>query len=154
MIDKNLRLISLREEANLTIQDVSLLLKLDKDTYGKYERNYLTIPLKHLIFISDYFNVSIDYILNLNKNKNYLNSKKTNTINTKDIGLRLKSFRKDKKLTQVKLAQFLGTSHPTITNYENGKHLISTSFLYSICKKYNISADYLLGKIDEPQYLN
>ncbi len=47
----------------------------------------------------------------------------------------------------------LNTVHPVITNYENGKHLIATPFLYTICSKYNISADYLLGKIDSPKYL-
>ena len=36
---------------------------------------------------------------------------------------------------------------------EKGKYLISIPFLYTICKKYNISADYLLGKIDNPKYL-
>ena len=44
---------------------------------------------------------------------------------------------------------YLSMSDP----YEKGKTLILTSFLYTICKKYNISADYLLGKIDEPKYL-
>ena len=36
----------------------------------------------------------------------------------------------------------------------NCEFLIATPFLYTICKKYNISADYLLGKIDNPKYLN
>ena len=48
----------------------------------------------------------------------------------------------------------LNTVHPVISNYESGKFLIATPFLYTICKKYNISADYLLGKIDNPKYLN
>ena len=60
------------------------------------------------------------------------------------------AFRKSQKLTQVKLASILNTVQPVIANYEKGKNLIATPFLYTICKKYNISADYLLGKIDEP----
>lgn len=28
---------------------------------------------------------------------------------------------------------------------------IATPFLYTICKEYNVSADYLLGKINKPQ---
>ena len=44
-------------------------------------------------------------------------------------------------------------SHFVISEYENKNRLISTSYFYSICKKYHISADYLLGKIDNPKYL-
>ena len=75
-------------------------------------------------------------------------------INPEKCSIRLKELRKEKKLTQVKLAQSLNTSHSVISSYEKGKTLILTSFLYTICKKYNISADYLLGKIDSPKYLN
>ena len=63
-------------------------------------------------------------------------------------------FRKENKVTQVKLATILNTVQPVIANYEKGKFLIATPFLYTICKKYNISADYLLGKINEPQELS
>ena len=41
-----------------------------------------------------------------------------------------------------------------LAKYEKGKYIIATTYLYQICKRYNISADYLLGKIDSPKYLN
>ncbi len=66
---------------------------------------------------------------------------------------RLKEFRKENKLTQVKLAEILNIANGTIAEYERGTNIIATPFLYTICKNYNISADYLLGKIDEPKYL-
>lgn len=144
------KLKTLRENNSLTLQDISKLLNFEKDTYGKYEREYTTMPLKHLNTLCNYFNVSLDYIINFNNIPNYENSQKE--INKKLAGIRLKEFRKDNKLTQVKLAEILNTVHTVITNYENGKNLISTPFLYDICKKYNISADYLLGKIDDPKY--
>ena len=68
--------------------------------------------------------------------------------------LRLKEFRKENKLTQEKLASILNTNKSVICGYEKGRYIIATPFLYQICKKYNISADYLLGKIDSPKYLN
>ena len=40
-----------------------------------------------------------------------------------------------------------------LANYERGRNVIATSFLYTICTRYNISADYLLGKINNPKYL-
>ncbi len=72
-------------------------------------------------------------------------------IDRKKIGSRLKEFRKEHNLTQAKLAQVLNTVHQVINNYENGNRLIATPFLYTICSKYNISADYLLGRTDNPK---
>ena len=44
----NKRLKELRESNNLDLQDLSTLLNFEKDTYGKYEREYIIIPIKHL----------------------------------------------------------------------------------------------------------
>ncbi|MCI9281068.1 MAG: helix-turn-helix transcriptional regulator [Bacilli bacterium] len=54
---------------------------------------------------------------------------------------------------QEKLANEINTNKSVICSYEKGKRIIPTPFLYEICKKYNISADYLLGKIDSPKFL-
>ena len=74
-------------------------------------------------------------------------------INKIESGLRLKTFRKEWNITQTKLADFLNTSFSNVSAYERGVNILSTTYLYAICKKYNISADYLLGKIDNPKYL-
>ena len=98
-----------------------------------------------------YFNVSVDYFFSFTKDNNYgiFNPE----INSVKSGLRLKELRKENKLTQLKLAEVLNTDNSTISKYEKGINIIATPFLYSICKNYNISADYLLGKIDNPKYL-
>ena len=146
------RLRELRNNRNITQATLSSLLEIHEYVYGQYEREYVIIPLKHLNTLSNYFNVSLDYIFEFTNTINY---EYTNTeINSLLSGQRLKEFRKDNKLSQVKLATLLNTVQPVIANYENGKHLIATPFLYQICKKYSISADYLLGKINSPKYLN
>lgn len=147
----NKRLKELRESNNLDLQDLSTLLNFEKDTYGKYEREYIIIPIKHLNTLCNYFDVSIDYIFGFTNKTNYNNYQKE--IDTKKVSKRLKEFRKDNNLTQEKLAKLLNVVKGTIGNYESARALIATPFLYTICKKYNISADYLLGKVDEPKYL-
>lgn len=132
-------------------KDLANIIGISQNTYSEYESEYKIMPLKHLNEICNYFKVSLDYIFAFTCEKQYLNS--NINIDSKIAGKRLKEFRKENKLTQVKLANILNTVHPTITNYENGKNLINTPFLYTICKKYKISADYLLGKINEPKYL-
>lgn len=147
----NDKLKQLRTEYNLTQEDIAKILKIERGTYSQYELEYITIPIKHLNSISSYFNVSIDYLLDLSTINNYENESKD--INLKLSSQRLKEFRKDNKLTQKKLANILNTDNSTISKYEQERNPIATPFLYTICKKYHISADYLLGKIDEPKYL-
>ena len=126
------------------------ILNIKRSTYKEYELQNSIIPIFRLNGFCNYFNISIDYIFGLTNEKNYNNSLKE--INKIISGQRLKSFRKEYKLTQLELANFIKTDKSTISKYETGKNIIATPFLYQICKTYNISADYLLGKIDSPKY--
>ena len=148
----NFKLKELREQNKLMQNDLAKILSIGRNTYTEYESEYKIIPIKHLNTLCNYFNVSLDYMFSFTDVKQYENSNKE--IDTKLAGGRLKEFRKEHKLTQVKLASILNTVHPVIVNYENGKNLIATPFLYTICKKYGVSADYLLGKTNESKYFN
>ncbi len=145
------KLKELRESKNLKQSDLAKLIGIDRAGYGQYEREYVIIPIKHLSTLCDFFNISIDYIFSYNSVKNYKNSSKN--LDKNFSGIRIKEFRKENKLTQEKLAKILNTVQPVIAKYEKGINLIATPFLYTICDKYHISADYLLGKIDNPKYL-
>lgn len=142
---------NLRERIGITQKQLANLINVQRPVYTQYENEYTTIPLIHLNTICNYFNISIDYVFNFTDNKVYSNSIKE--IDKFKAGTRLKEFRKEHKLTQVKLANELNTTHSVIADYKRGRHLISTSFLFTICNKYNTSADYLLGKTDTPKYL-
>ena len=74
------------------------------------------------------------------------NNKEIIPLDKKYIDNNIKSFKNDKKITQTELADFLNTSHSTISAYESGNTLILTAFAYQICKKYNISLDWLCGR--------
>ena len=145
------RLKELRKENNLKIHDISAYLEIDKDLYGKYERQNVIIPIKHLLKVSEYFNVSIDYIFDFSDIKQY---NKSSNANIDLLSKRLKEIRKNNNLTQEKLAKEINTNKSVICAYEKGNRFIPTPFLYEICKKYHISADYLLGKIEEPKNIN
>ena len=145
------RLKELREERQLKQKDIANMLKIGETAYCQYEREYIIIPIKHLITLSEYFNVSLDYIFELTTTKQY--AKINKEINKNICGQRIKEVRKEFSITQIKLANILNIGKGAIAGYEIGRYLIATPFLYILCKKYNISADYLLGKIDEPKYL-
>ena len=121
------------------------------NVYSQFEKNKTTLPIKHLNTLCNYFNVSFDYIFEFTNIIKYKNS--NNDIDIKLSGKRLKDFRKENKLTHLKLAKILNLDNSMIGKYEKGQYVIATTYLYQICKKYHISADYLLGKTNEPKYL-
>ena len=149
-MEYNNRLLDLRTYSNLTQKDVATILKISRSTYKDYELQTSIIPIKHLVALSKYFDVSIDYLFEFTRQKQYENVR---DVDNSEAGMRLREFRKENKLTQQKLASILNTTFSSIAFNEKGRNLIATPFLYTICKKYNISADYLLGKIDHPKYL-
>ena len=148
----NERLKQLRERVGNNQKEVANILNIHKGLYSHYETEDYIMPIKHLNYLCNYFNVSIDYLFNLTDITNY--KENNQNLNKELSGKRLKEFRKENKLTQTKLSQILNTAFSTISSYERGVNIIATPFLYTICKKYNISADYLLGRSDEPKYLD
>ena len=53
----------LRKDKGLTQSDLAKLLKTSRQYYSDYECEKYELPLHHLIFIADLFDVSTDYIL-------------------------------------------------------------------------------------------
>lgn len=57
------RLKDLREDKNLTQQQVSDLLGIQQTVYSRYERGAQDIPVRHLLVLADYYHTSTDYLL-------------------------------------------------------------------------------------------
>lgn len=56
------RLRDLREDKDLMQTDIAKLINLSVRQYGLYERGKTDIPLEKALILSDYYNVSLDYI--------------------------------------------------------------------------------------------
>ena len=68
--------------------------------------------------------------------------------------MRVKKLRKSRGEQQTELATAIGATQATISDIENGRRATSFDRLAAICIHYNVSADYLLGLVDEPRPLN
>ena len=138
------RIKMLRLKRKLTQTSIAKLLNISQPTYSKIERLKTNITIEHLNKLSNYYNVSLDYLLNLSDidNIDIINK----DLNKELIGKRLKNIRKESNLYQKALANELDTGQSLISEYENGKRLINLTYGHFICKKYNISMDYLYGK--------
>ena len=58
---------------------------------------------------------------------------------------RLKSIRESHSMNQIKLAQRLGVSKQSVSNWENDNIQPSIEMLIKIARLFSVSTDYLLG---------
>ena len=64
-MDIKLRLKELRLENNLTQHYVANVLNIKQNTYSQYESGQRQLPLELLVQLSEFYNVSTDYILGI-----------------------------------------------------------------------------------------
>ena len=145
------KLKEVREEKEVKQKVLANILKIRENAYSQYETEYVIIPLKHLNTLSNYFHVSFDYLFGFTSSKNYNDI--CENINKDLMRDRLRELRKEYKLSQKELAYSINVAPSTISDYERKAKVIATPFLYDICRKYGYSADYLLGKTNEPKYI-
>lgn len=135
----------LRDELEITQEEISNVLGCTRTAYSLWEINKNTIPLYYLNKISNVYNINIDYLVDLS-NKKYVNFKKVEIDKVK-LGKRLRKARKSINYTQEKLASKLNTTHSVISSYESGKSTVSTLFIIEIAKITNKSLNWFLDKI-------
>ena len=68
-----LRLKDIREDLDLTQREIAQYLNIGQNTYSQYETGHRQLPIDVLIKLSEYYNVSTDYILGLTANPKKLN---------------------------------------------------------------------------------
>lgn len=57
------KLKDLREDNDLTQENIAKILKTTQANYQRYEAGKRTIPLEHLIKLADIYNVTLDYLV-------------------------------------------------------------------------------------------
>ena len=57
------RLKDLREDKDMKQVQIAELLHIQQTVYSRYERGVQNIPIEHLLFLANYYNVSTDFIL-------------------------------------------------------------------------------------------
>lgn len=63
---------------------------------------------------------------------------------------RLKELRKEKKLSQKELADYLGINEKTISRWENGESTIKSDKAQALADHFGVNPAYLLGFTDSP----
>lgn len=133
MIHNNLKYI--REELEMTQQELGYVFGVSGSTVAGWENDHDTMPLAKLVRLSNMYKYSLDFIVGLSRTNNYKEVK----LNKKKIGANLKLIRTNLKLSQQQLADECMISQTAYSNYETGLYLINTLTLYTICIKHNLS---------------
>lgn len=68
-MDYMVRMRNLREDNDLTQQEVATMLGTSQTMYARYERGANEMPIRHLINLARYYDVSTDYLLGLTRDK-------------------------------------------------------------------------------------
>lgn len=63
------RIGDLREDNDMTQQEVADLLNCRREVYRRYEKGTREIPVSYAIILAKHYGVSLDYLLNLSNKK-------------------------------------------------------------------------------------
>ena len=125
------------------VQACALPICVSQSTVAGWENAIDVIPFNKLIRFCNLYNYSLDFICGFTRKNIEYGSFKTDKVK---IGKKLKELRNKLKLSQQQVADDCGFFKSTYGNYEVGRYLINTMNIYSICKTYNISMDWIVGR--------
>ena len=144
MLDNNLRFC--REELGMTQKELGYIFGVSDTAVRSWESSRENIPLEKLMRFCNLYDFSLDYVVGLRRSNISYGKFESDKFK---IGKRLKEVRTSLKITQEKLSDDCKIAQTTYSDYERGRTLITTNNLYYICKTYNISMDYIVGRCEK-----
>ena len=137
-------ILKLRKKQGLSQEQLGYQIDVTRQTISNWETGYTPIPLNKLVRFANLYDYSLDFLVGFTrKNIKYNKSIK---LDKKLIGKNLKLLREKLNLTQQELSDKCDLYQSTYNHYENGYSLIKIMPAYSICKTYNVSMDWLVGR--------
>ena len=138
-----------RIDNDLSQKQMAEILGMSKYIYNNFESGRTKFSLEKIIEFANYFNLSLDYLLNLSNHKSYNNY---SNADIKGINNKLLKIRKEKQLSQEKFGTLLAVPQRTYASYEKNERPIPLNFLIKVAKATNYSLDYLTGRTSN-QYI-
>ena len=134
------RLKILRKEKGYTQTQLAKMLKTSQANLSGWERGEWEPDNDNLKKMALIFGVTVDYLIEANDNR----TEKT----SKTFFSTLKALRKEKEITQTELADRLFIDQTTVSKWELGKAIPDQKMLLRLAELFNVSVDYLLGRIE------
>lgn len=136
------RIRSIRQNAECSQKEFCAVLDIPQSTLSAYETDRMQPTVATLINIATKYNVSMDWLCGIDKTNG------GKYIDSKSIGLRIRTLRLERNLTQTDFAKLIFKSLRTVQKYENGEIEINISTANDIARVLDVSASYILGNDD------
>ena len=68
-----------------------------------------------------------------------------------EVGKRLRALREGAMLSQVKMAEALGSTQSSLNRYENGQSTPPVALFRAYADYFDVSMDYIFARTDKPQ---
>ena len=68
-----------------------------------------------------------------------------------EVGKRLKALREGAMLSQVKMAEAIGSTQSSVNRYENGQSTPPVSLFRAYADYFDVSMDYIFARTNKPQ---
>lgn len=137
-----MRLKELRKQLSISAKQVSKDLDIPYTTYLNYEKETREPGLRMLNKLADYFNVSVDFLLDRTP---VTAVPKEKGLSDSTMGERIRSLRKEKGVTQEELGRLIGVQGAAIRKYENSMvENIPRSSIQKMADFFEVSPEYLL----------
>ncbi|MBR3229673.1 MAG: transcriptional regulator [Bacilli bacterium] len=130
-----------REEIEMTQEELGYIFGVTGTTVSGWENNNDTMPLPKMVKFANMYHFSLDYITGLSRKNKY---QVIRNLDKKEVGNKLKKIRKKLNLTQKQIADECMITQQSYSLYENGKTLVTSLVLYTICFNHKLSMDNIL----------
>lgn len=120
--------------------ELAVRLGVAQSAVGGWESGKREPGLDSLQEIANLFDVTVDYLLG----RDTTNSRQENL--KKIVSERIRKERENKGLSQLELAEFLGISNTTLSQYENAQRMPSDDVKIKLAEIFDCTVDYLLGR--------
>lgn len=142
VLEYNQRIKNIREDNDIKQIDVANYLECEKDRYVKWENGLNNIPLEYVVKLSQFYQVSISYLLGVTEEKG---TASLITFDASKVSANIRNLRKQHSELQKDLAYLLNCSVDSISNYERTKDIIPIEKALKLCEHYNVTIEELLS---------
>lgn len=143
------RIKDLREDNDYSQEYISKLLGCSRSNYAMYESGNVKITIEQLAKLADVYNTSVDYLLGITTSKP-LQTEFT-TYGKEKLISNIRALRIEKNLNQSFLAEHvLNCTQASYSQYETGRRSISVDVIIKLSRFYNVSIEFLIGRIETP----
>ena len=141
------RIIELASESELKKEELAKKIGVSKDIWLRAVNLGIIPGTRSLIKIADYFEVPIEYLLDLIDNDYFVKSENLHTFQD-----RLTALKKRDNTTSCQVATSIGISRSLFNFWKRFDYLPSVEVVFALSRHFDVSMDYLLARTDVEKF--